>query len=355
MEGRAMESCDEHAEYIRRCSVTHDTLAKELTASHGQRALYFEFGLRGYRSSQWGLGHVLPAVFLMHDICRQLNRYCYIKVFNMDLHKLMKYAAHNLSWGVPDALELARYGTDRGAVQNGSHLLPFDGNLLQAFGTPVITRLRAPDVASRRFVHLRTKLPPGEFAGHLFLPVLPGERRTRLTNPRCFCRFVTEPLIFYTQPSTAAGGSSSAQDIVYHLRTGYADIPDMMLHELEAQRAGLEGVQRAGLELARWVHLACPQPLAVTRLRDVTVLTDSPALRAVLQTEARPGLHDGQQRSGQNEPTRSWRAPFAAKTSAFADLVAASLVRPIPHRPPTVGSCKAFHTLAHRTLTRRTP
>ena len=58
--------------------------------------------------SVWGYGNILPNVFLLHRICLKLRRFCYVKVFDMELHRHMRYASGQ-SWGPLDPSEISQY------------------------------------------------------------------------------------------------------------------------------------------------------------------------------------------------------------------------------------------------------
>jgi len=136
-----------------------------------------------------------------------------------------------------------------------------------------------------------------------------GQRLTR-----CFCRFVTEPLFTC---SAAERGWSSAR-VAYHLRTGYADVPNHDLR-LFARRAYWPSPHlgfspnaswlRVREERARWLKLACPSLVpASTR-----VISDSPAL-------ARLGSTGPKQRRLWTS-TRSWGGSLASTIKAARDMV----------------------------------
>ena len=71
-----------------------------------QRGLvvYFQGG------NWWGLGHAIPAIIDMHRVCRVLQRFCYISMYDMRLGKLFGYG-NGLSWH-PEQSELQKYDSN---------------------------------------------------------------------------------------------------------------------------------------------------------------------------------------------------------------------------------------------------
>ena len=95
--------CDESREYERQCARTHTRESARVENVHGKRALYVEFP----GESLWGLGHELALVYRAHDLCRSLDRYCYVRLHDSQLDELFRYA-NGRSWS-PTAAELALY------------------------------------------------------------------------------------------------------------------------------------------------------------------------------------------------------------------------------------------------------
>ena len=316
-------ACNEDIEYRRSCSSFHDDLANDLRQWRGKRGLYLEF----VGQSGVGLGHAVANAFLLHDICRQLQRYCYIKIYDMDLHLLMGYAAGGLSWGPPDETEQAQYSKSDSVTLSAKR--DGIGNLLGKFGLDGIKQLGKRAFANRSFIHVRTQQNL-RHSGGIFLPVFPGENQER-AHPRltrCFCRFVTQPILLGLEGRNAMAKPAA---ITYQLRTGYADLDDRVLHSL-ARHLGIvkkqstherdardtslaEDLGTSYHEMARWLALACPRAKK-QELRSVRVLSDSPPLSAHLA-----GLSLG----AGLLTTRSWAAPLEAKQRAWADMIAGSL------------------------------
>ena len=94
-------------EYCRQCQLTHNTLVQSMR----QWRLIFVVAytiLELLGKSVWGYGNILPNVFLLHRICLKLRRFCYVKVFDMELHRHMRYASGQ-SWGPLDPSEISQY------------------------------------------------------------------------------------------------------------------------------------------------------------------------------------------------------------------------------------------------------
>ena len=367
----SVDGCDEASEYQSKCSAEHKVLADHLHRTRGRRGLFIEFT----GNSIWGLGHALWNVYVIHDMCLQLERYCHIKMYDMSLSALMGYASGNLSWGKPGPAELARYHAVGGFAALKWKYAKWSGS--KANSLFLIHELRQPAYANASFIHVttpgplqliqasgaaselrvlhfnqdlrrRTQLqcapPIGRFDREFCRQILP-----RLT--RCFCRFVTEPR-FAIPPSSWSA--------TFQLRTGYADISDRVIPRIDRMRTDGHAAtcplpQYA--EMDRWLHHACQSAAALDRLATGFVLTDAPVLREYitldrlrcesaatkltnesgydLRTAACDGLTAGCQshpawiRSRQSGLmlTRSWDSNLAAKRLAFSDLVVASRSR----------------------------
>ena len=361
--------CNEKAAYVARCHREHAAFAQHLGETRGRRGLFVEF--RGL--STWGLGHALWDVFLIHDVCRQLGRYCHIKLYDMDLGSLMGYSFGNLSWAPPDASEIASYraagptmdvkwkyhlwSKNRGASINLLHYLrgsefhhasyihvvtpgPIQGADQLRFLFPynaVIRNMQSPLCPARPSRTQMTSTAPNGTGHKRYCKII-----ARLT--RCFCRFVTEPRFAVDR---------SSWETTYQLRTGYADISDTVLARIKLGRAKSESaaacaptVDQLGddaswqySEMTRWLLQACQgSSRAITRLAGGFVLTDAPALRGYIighsnlcngTVQRAAGIPWKRPRKGGFRgnglvATRSWNAPLAAKKMAFADLVIAS-------------------------------
>ena len=139
---------------------------------------------------------------------------------------------------------------------------------------------------------------------------------------RCFCRFVSEARFEYARRVPA---------VVYHLRTGFADVSDNFLAELSTQN-------RNHSVVARWLKLACPQ---LTGRPRVHVISDSPGIVAYYRSmrfgPARtvsplPTMHSVRNESIELDltvlnassasvmSTRSWDNSFEAQVSVARDM-----------------------------------
>ena len=298
-------SCDEAATYHTNCGPEHDAFAEHLHRARGRRGLFIEFTGK----SRWGLGHALWNIYVLHDVCRQLERFCYIKLYDMELGQLMGYAAQNLSWGEPSEAERQLYHGIAGTLK--LKYGKWAGH--KASSMNLIDALRRPAFADVPFVHVVTPGPLQTIhPDHLHVLRFDVDlRNTRASScgsaspdaplnycekllprlSRCFCRFVTEPRYAI---------EASSWGTTYQLRTGFADVSDRVLEQIDLTQADLAPAsscpptpERGGAvtdaargwryeEMRRWLLLACLSPASLRRLADGHLLTDSPMLRAYL-------------------------------------------------------------------------
>ena len=255
--------CDEPTALRERCGTEHSKLTRSLARWRGSRGLFFE--LPG--QSRQGLGQVLPLVFTAHAICVHLRRFCYVEWLDMRLGELIGYAS-GASWGRPSPAEQARYA-------NSSSLVIGSLNL---FSPHLIYSLSKRDADALVIVRARYASGTMDNAGHFengrptIEPVVGRAVRLQLGKSLptpCLARFVSEPRIELPPQQPA---------VVYHLRTGYADVWDRDLRGRAPTAASLQ-------ETARWLGVACPQGLgtreangvaAAMALQRVYLLSDSP-------------------------------------------------------------------------------
>jgi uncharacterized membrane protein YgcG len=377
--------CDEAAALSAQCGRTHQRLADELREWRGRRGLVFEFTGQSF----WGIGTALSNAYLLFDICWQLRRYCYIRLYdNMALHELMGYATDGLSWAPPNEAERALYDQAR-------HVnLTIPRLLRNPLPEHALARLSAGDVANASLLTVRTR--PGldmRFDMHFWLPNFPGDADLTWVNKhprmgedgqmapfhiahRCFFRFVTHPRRV-PRRNVRSAKARARPTVTYHLRTGFADLEDPLLARLRlvatwplagaddrgrplssmagdggggSGGGGGEGGGRGGGggggghsrslgEMARWLALACPLP-AAKGLRDVRVLSDSPVVArhladgSVWYAAARApkngsgGIGTAAADKGDVallRTTRSWRIPLRAQQEAFDEMHEAGL------------------------------
>jgi len=311
-----LHDCDEAAEYRSKCAAEHERLSQNLRQWRFHRGLYLE--LQG--QSFWGLGNVLPNVFLLHLICQQLRRYCYIKIYDMDIHLHMRFASDGLSWGPPGMSEVARY-----PGQNKT-LVPIRHAMLAGYGQRLITELDKPAYRDVPLLHIKQatvlrysierflpdRLPHGTRYERVKFPGQEQLARIRTKLSRCFCRFVTEP--------TFEVPSALTRRATVHLRTGFADIYDNVLRQLQPR-------QPDTTVLDQWFGLACPAIQNASAAADLTVITDAPLLKRYIDSTAARGMTGGR---GVGMPhdklytSRSWKSGSGAGSPsqrAFADII----------------------------------
>ncbi len=362
-----VKHCNETSRYRTQCSSEHALLAKHLQQARGRRGLFFEFtGI-----SKWGIGHAIWNVYLLHDVCRQLRRYCHIRLYDMDLGAMMGYAADNQSWSEPTEDELSnyrgagptkvlrwKYGT-WGTTQRGATC----ERCRRDKSLGLIVSLRA--LANVSLIHVRTPGPLQTIEPDLLhvlqydvdlrdvkAPSCPRSRRhtdselrycrkilPRLT--RCFCRFVTDPR-YEIDPST--------WNVSYQLRTGYADIGDASHRASKAGPALLQSIAMpsAGTasasecsplsaiepsswrysEMQRWLLGACRGTSALRQLAQGYLLTDAPPMGNFIRAQSQCAGND----AGAEELRPTWM-------NSDDDNLSASRAHPChdhPHRKPGV-------------------
>ena len=304
----ASDMCDEASRYRETCAAEHDIISAELAARRDTRALLIEFA--GH--SQWGLGHILPALFLAHDLCRSLRRYCYVRLYEMEVGKLFGYA-NGMTWEPPSAAALhSTFGSNASNISSC-------GVLGRATSSPMLRRLQSDPAALIRlrcfgnipFADKTRSLLPALSDSASSTPDKSGASPGRRLS-RCFCRFVSEPL--FTCPDPPGGDT-------YHLRTGFADVPNndlrlfLRLAWVPSAHLALAPGGTARLDVprerARWRQLACPATLP----KSARAISDSPAL-------SRLGVGGGAPKDAKGgwSSTRSWGRDMASKLRAARDV-----------------------------------
>ena len=304
------DSCDEEKVYRNRCQKQHNRYARSLAKAYGKRGAYFHFP----GTSEWGLGHSLSMVYLLHDVCMRANRACHIKLCahsssnirppstaarlnslaaradDMELHKFFGYRG-GASWCPPRA----ECGYQLDKAQNMS-LLP------ETFSWDSDSDI------DQLVEHLRNSLAPlvnitslasMSFQAERFLPAFPWDGPSDGGNPRltrCFNAFVTEPRFHPVPPP------SPKQRVTYHLRTSFADVDDEMLPARGHRN-----------ETAAWARAACG---GRDRLPKGThVMSDSPGLTEQLgRKPAQPARLQG---------SRNWNSSHETKKMVATDAVIA--------------------------------
>jgi len=273
----------------------------------------------------WGLGHAIPAIIEFHHLCRLLQRFCYISMYDMSLGKLFGYG-NGMSWD-PDPAELEQYGANV-SVRCWPLFTAFleQARALDNYSLIEVVSHRPVTTATfeRRFHYDRLPLPPSKsltMMPHVALLFKdPNRHRLYVQSPmwltRCFARFVTYERFECerTVPRT-----------VYHLRTGFADVRSEVL---SAQR----GQPRNFTAIEEWLRLACPTLHLQPR---VLVVTDSPGIKAHYQAKSGEYLGDEELRASAT-PTRSWSnpkdlIPFDVQLKVVQDICTASGAEELYH------------------------
>lgn len=351
------DACDEAAALRERCDL--DAYTAALRRWRGKRGLFFEY--RGISMS--GLGIALPNMFALFDICFRLERFCYVSIYDMELHRLMDYRADGLSWAPPSAAERGLYEPATARTYQVNRTLGNKGPLREPLIADAVRVLSKPSWRNASLIHVRTSaalrfdltlarldhaLMRADNASLLRLRTtanrpIAGPRQPLpmgLDGRRCLFRFISEPsaavaaLIGHRAVNNRTAVSVAPATTTIQLRTGFADLEDKLLSRLRREHArtharnGTSAVTAAAqtAEMTRWLALACPG--AAARLRHAAVLTDSPPLLEHLAS----GDVFTFDASRLLVATRSWPlgAPAAGAAGAlasFADLHVASLSR----------------------------
>ena len=282
-----------------RCENTISVMSTSLSRLRFRSGLVFT--ARG--KSSWGLGHVLSAVYAMHFVCRRLRRYCYLKFYDMEVHRLFGYANGEL-WS-PTNEEVGRYGGTKRFDLTWDPLA-----LLEQLHNETSALLH---------VRLTGKFPT---QSSTWLPHSMPLRYTRRIGhqrlDRCFCRYVTQPLF---HPSEVDAHAAATASVAYHLRTGFADVPDAFLQNT--------GAAQSLTSIAQWFKLACN--FTVFSERTSFVFSDSPGLLTYLHRALPDLVRHNQKAASMKGPTRSWGVEFDEKIPSATDTVLAGMVPEIQY------------------------
>ena len=281
-------ACDEAHEFQRRCSSQARSLKEHLRYTEFKRGLAIEFVDRFGRPSSWGLGHVLPVVYRMHDWCVQLRRFCYIRMWDMDLDRLFTYHTGQ-SWGF-DEKGLSRYpGTHANLTTDMGNLEMLFDRISQVNSSTSLIRVR--------------HIAPGGGWFHS------ADWLQRLDSSRCQTHFVMRPAFHH--PFTQHG--SGAPTHGFHFRTGFADVGDQFI----------AGHKRSEAATRKWVETAQCQTALFEKLgRRALSVSDSRGLSRWLSK-----TYQTQHVDHRSVPTRSWNTSFESKLAAAIDLHTAGLTR----------------------------
>ena len=308
-------ACNERAEYERQCRHVDEALSAQLRRTRGVRALHVVYAGK----SSWGLGHVLALSYRLHDLCRHLGRYCLLDLYDMQLGRLFGYANGD-SWRPSEAHLQSFAGSNASTYQIDGRSIERMYETLEADDAPLIVvrvgTVRRPASPLESRMELALPLMPWDLSALDGVPMRdansgPGSWRHRppvgaRPRPRgadghltrCFCRFVSQPR--FEPPPTR-------HRTTYHLRTGFADVPDSVLAQTAPNST----------ESGRWAALACPGLAAAGSGGlggDTHFISDSPGLVRSLHPAAAE-LWTG--------TTRSWDVSFGARRRAALDAVLA--------------------------------
>ena len=102
----------EETVFRERCGAQAARWSADLVRWRNVRGLAVEWvELSAKRPNVWGVGHLLPAVYRLHALCMQLQRFCHVRVYDSHIEHSFRYAdANGTSWAA-DAASLSAYTT----------------------------------------------------------------------------------------------------------------------------------------------------------------------------------------------------------------------------------------------------
>ena len=271
-----------------------------------KRGLIFKFVGSQWGRSDIGWGHALPAAIVLHWLCWQANRYCFVRLHDYDLGDFWGYG-NGETWSAPRSkvwpsamsitMKLKRLGSHRNVTGSNFFKEPWRNTGLME---ELAARLRDHEAPLLQ-VEIQGSLP---FASADWIPKLPV-RSTGRTIDRCFCRYVTQPRFLGLLPPHAL---QQAPPAAYHFRTGLADVPDeaLMAPTEDPACQAQKGVTAAS-NAAGWLASACTKSSNV--VPGSYIMSDAPSLTTASQA-VWPGLSlraNPVSSMGHLASTRSWR------------------------------------------------
>ena len=211
----------------------------------------------GVFTNLWGAGHTLPALYQLHALCLELERYCYVLLYDTDYDAYCGYfpSPNRSTWSIPPRARPGgrrargpRFGDHAGDAEfrryagyNSSQLhtphveLTCDRHNHEGFIESVLRPALAP--------HNATALLLVRIGGYLPRPAemlrLHGAEAAA-PPAACLSRYVTAPR-FPARPRLA---DTPAATTAVHLRTGFADAEDAMAAGVRASAAGTAWARR---------------------------------------------------------------------------------------------------------------
>lgn len=357
----------EQGAFAANCAQTIEQMDRSLAALRGRRGLVFEYVGR----SVWGVGHVLTFAYALHQLCRMLDRFCYVRLWDSQLDDVFVYA-NGASWA-PTAEELARYPaptvpielSGQSAASSLTHLYARLHNETAPLVHATLTNA-IPMVASEAIPWL-LPLHASPRAASGVQSALAGGSGAVGSLDRCFCRYVSQPKFGRVGAALAAAAekrmrAAAGGGLAIHLRTGQADMPDHEVRKLAARKQSLDGLREAQTRAVAgsrdasgggdgrfrrragaagtltstnaWLYGACGDA-ALRKLPPALVMSDAPGLVSLLlatypQMFAVGRLNTTEGAAPSNGApaavsSRSWGNAFEPKLAAVIDVVAAGV------------------------------
>jgi len=352
MAGAARRPCDgtlerEREVFFSRCAQTiaeMDVLRRRLRF---RRALVVEWDpdyRLGVWKNMWGAGHLLMLVFRVHELCLQLRRYCYVRIYDAQYEKYFAYPDGS-TWDPAD-LEVRQYGRPRTfALRAFKDLEPQEKELRvppvfpeSAHATDVFKLIRGlaanHSAASLLHVSVRGWVPfhrgAADKADAAALRAalagakgVPARALSKMLGVHpCVARYVTTPL-----RQSRLRALPPIAPTTLHFRTGLADAEDAVLWI----------VSRVKSHTAAWVRAACgADPFADGARR--FLLSDSPGLLRHFATSYPHVQISRDAAPNSSTSTRTWivSRDGDARFAALDDIVYAGLSSQLQLAPQRV-------------------
>ena len=218
-------------------------------------------------SHGFGVGHLLELAFRMHRVCIELDRYCYVRIYDAEFDQYFGYAdGHHWAtqhWA-PQPEELAKYPIDRreklSLVTDGHEHADLVSRNLSSI-------LRAPTYEAASLISLSIRgLPPtykSESTAAMKRLSISGAMDSREpTNATlhhldgldpCLCRYVTQPRLRDRPAPTPFPRTA------IHFRTNMADLQSKWLPPPRPhERSNGADAPSQPAPARRWAEAACP-------------------------------------------------------------------------------------------------
>lgn len=262
----------------------------------------------GVFTNLWGAGHTLPVVCQLHALCRRLRRFCYVSLYDTLFDEYFGFA-NGMAWQLKRK-EVQAYSGSKQSIELHCNATRHDPKRYEPFIEGELHRAVAASDAALVRVTVRGWLPMVDSFQY---------REPLDAASTCACRYVTEPRLtrrpalarWLGDISSGTAAAAPAHMTALHLRTGFADVENVLAM----------GVRSDAAASASFVRAACgADPFADGAPR--FVMSDSPG---VLRHLTGRYAHVHANAPPANTSTRSWFTSSAVKLAVYDDLVVAGL------------------------------